>query len=139
MTTRFKRTIIDAVARIAALVLVMLLLAGAALTPAARPASQMEYPLLIAAILSTTVAIRQAFGSLEASLAVPTLILPPEKMSCRGTVGRRAIVGTPIFRPGRVTCRWKLPPGSHGKLLIGTISVTIHGKTVVKRFKQRIK
>ena len=37
-------------ARIAALVLVMLMLAGAALTPAARPAPRMEYPLLIAAM-----------------------------------------------------------------------------------------
>jgi hypothetical protein len=85
------------------------------------------------------VAIRHAFGSLEASLAVPTLILPPEKMSCRGRIGTRAVKGTPVFRPGRVTCKWKIPPGSRGKTLIGTISVTIHGKTVVKRFKQRIK
>jgi hypothetical protein len=126
-------------ARIAALVLVVALLAGAATTPDARPAPRTEYPLLVAAILSTTVAIRQAFGSLEASLAVPTLILPPEKMSCRGRIGTRAVKGTPVFRPGRVTCKWKIPPGSRGKTLIGTISVTIHGKTVVKRFKQRIK
>jgi hypothetical protein len=126
-------------ARTAAVVLVSLLLAGATLAPDARPAPRTEYPLLIAAITSTTVAISQAFGSLEASLAVPTLILPPEKMSCRGRIGTRAIKGTAVFRPGRVTCRWKFPRGSRGKLLIGTISVTIHGKTVVKHFKQRIK
>lgn len=126
-------------ARIAALVLVLALLAGATLTPEARPAPRTEYPILIAAIISTTVAISQTFGALEASLRVPSLILPPEKMSCRGRIGTRAVKGTAIFRPGRVTCRWKLPPGSRGKLLIGTISVTIHGKTVVKHFRQRIK
>jgi hypothetical protein len=126
-------------ARIAALVLVLLLLASAAMTPDARPAPRTEYPILIAAILSTTVAISQAFGGLEASLRVPSLILPPQKMSCRGTIGSRVIKGTPIFRPGRVTCRWKIPPGSRGKILVGTISVTINGKTVVKHFRQRIK
>jgi hypothetical protein len=126
-------------ARIAALVLVVALLAAAATTPDARPALRTEYPLLVAAILSTTVAISQAFGGLEASLAVPLMILPPEKMSCSGRIGTRAVKGTAIFRPGRVTCRWKLPPGSRGKLLIGTISITVHGKTVVKHFKQRIK
>jgi hypothetical protein len=126
-------------ARTAALLLVSLLLAAAVFTAPARPATRSEYPLLIGAILSTTVAISQAFGSLEASLAVPTLILPPEKTSCRGRIGTRAVKGTAVFRPGRVTCRWKLPPGSRGKLLIGTISVTIHGKTVVKHFRQRIK
>jgi hypothetical protein len=126
-------------ARFAALFLVLLLLIGGALTPDARPAPRSEYPLLVAAIASTTVAISQAFGGLEASLRVPSLILPPEKMSCRGRIGTRAITGTPVFRPGRVTCKWKLPRGSRGKILVGTISVTIHGKTVVKHFRQRIK
>ena len=109
------------------------------MTPDARPAPRTEYPILIAAILSTTVAISQAFGGLEASLAVPLMILPPEKMSCRGRIGTRAVKGTAVFRPGRVTCRWKIPPGSRGKILVGTISVTINGKTVVKHFRQRIK
>jgi hypothetical protein len=126
-------------ARIAALLLVLLLLAGAALTPDARPAPRMEYPLLLAAIASTTVAVGQVAGGLEASLRVPSLILPPQKMSCRGRIGLRPITGMPVFRPGRVTCRWKIPPGSRGKILVGTISVTIHGKTVVKHFRQRIK
>jgi hypothetical protein len=126
-------------ARFAALFLVLLLLIGGALTPDARPAPRSEYPLLVAAIASTTVAISQAFGGLEASLRVPSLILPPEKMSCRGRIGTRAITGTPVFRPGRVTCKWKIPRGSRGKTLVGTISVTIHGKTVVKHFRQRIK
>jgi hypothetical protein len=126
-------------ARFAALFLILLLLCGAALTPDARAAPRSEYPLLVAAIASTTVAISQAFGGLEASLRVPSLILPPEKMSCRGKIGTRAITGTPVFRPGRVTCKWKIPPGSRGKILLGTISVTIHGKTVVKHFRQRIK
>jgi hypothetical protein len=127
------------VARFAAPFLVLLLLFGAAVTPDARPAPRSEYPLLVAAIASTTVAISQAFGGLEASLRVPSLILPPEKMSCRGKIGTRAITGTPVFRPGRVTRRWKIPPSSRGKILVGTISVTIHGKTVVKHFRQRIK
>ena len=125
--------------RFAALFLVLVLLFGAALTPDARPAPRSEYPLLVAAIASTTVAISQAFGGLEASLRVPSFILPPEKMSCRGKIGTRAITGTPVFRPGRVTCKWKIPPSSRGKILYGTISVTIHGKTVVKHFRQRIK
>ena len=125
--------------RFAAPFLVLVLLFGAALTPDARPAPRSEYPLLVAAIASTTVAISQAFGGLEASLRVPSLILPPEKMSCRGKIGTRAITGTPVFRPGRVTCKWKIPPSSRGKILYGTISVTIHGKTVVKHFRQRIK
>jgi hypothetical protein len=126
-------------ARIAALFLVALLIAGAAFTPDARSAPRSEYPILVAAIASTTVAISQAFGGLEASLRVPSLILPPEKMSCRGRIGSRTITGTPVFRPGRVTCKWKIPPGSRGKILFGTITVTIKGKTVVKHFRQRIK
>src|SRR4030095_14357484 len=94
-------------------------LIGGALTPAARPAPRSASPLLVAAIASTTVAISQAFGGLEASLRVPSLILPPEKMSCRGGIGTRAITGTPVFRPGRVTCKWKIPQGSRGKILVG--------------------
>jgi hypothetical protein len=125
--------------RTAALVLVSLTLAAAVFTTPARPAPRSEYPLLISAILTTTVAIGQVVGSLEASLAVPSLILPPDKMSCSGRIGTRAVKGTAVFRPGRVSCRWKLPPGSRGKILYGTISVTIHGKTVVKHFRQRIR
>src|SRR5262245_28045684 len=109
--------------RTAALLLVSLTLAAAAFTTPARPAPQSEYPLLIGAIMTTTVAIGQVVGSLEASLSVPLLIVPPDKMSCRGRIGTRAVKGTAVFRPGRVSCRWKLPPGSRGKILYGTISV----------------
>jgi hypothetical protein len=126
-------------ARTAALLVVLALIAAAALAPDARPAPRMEYPIIIAAISSTTVAVSQLAGQLEASIRVPSLILPPQKMSCRATIGSRAIKGTAVFRPGRVTCRWKIPPGSRGKMMVGTISVTINGKTVVKRFKQRIR
>ena len=103
------------------------------------PGTGVQYPLLVAAIASTTVAIGQAFGGLEASLRVPSLILPPQKMSCRGRIGSRAITGTPVFRPGRRHVQVEDPPGSRGKILYGTITVTINGKTVVKHFKRRIR
>ena len=125
-------------ARIAALVLVLLLLAGAALTPAAHPTPRMEYPLLIAAISSTAMAIGQAFGQLDASIRVAAMIIPPQRITCRATIGSRALKGTSYFRPGRAGCRWAIPLGSKGKTAAGSVSVTINGKTVVKRFKKRI-
>jgi hypothetical protein len=126
-------------ARVAALVLVVVLLFGAALTPDARPAPKMEYPLLIAAISSVGVAIGQAFGQLDASIRVAAMILPPQRITCRATIGNRALKGTSYFRPGRAGCRWAIPLGSRGKTVTGSVSVRVNGKTVVKRFTKRIK
>jgi hypothetical protein len=124
-------------ARIAALTLVSLLAAAAA--PSARPAAEMEYPILVAAVVSTAVAVAQTGRQLEASVRVAAMIIPPQRITCRATLGTRALKGAPYFRPGRASCRWALPAGSKGKTAAGSIAVTINGKTVVKRFTKRIK
>lgn len=124
-------------ARIVALALVSLLAAAA--VPSARPAAQMEYPILVAAVASTAVAVAQTGRQLDASVRVAALIIPPQRVTCRATLGTHTLKGASYFRPGRAGCRWAIPPGSRGKTAVGSVSVTINGKTVVKRFKQRIK
>ena len=122
----------------AALVLVALLAAGAFARPA-QPAPRNEYPILVGAIATTAIAVAQSFGQLDASIRLTALLLPPDRIRCRATIGSRALKGTSYFQPGRAGCRWAIPRGSRGKLATGSVSVTIDGKTIVKRFKQRIK
>ncbi len=60
-------------------------------------------------------------------------------VACKGTVG-----GTPAqlqsrgFRQGSAFCAWRVPEGSSGKSLRGSIGVTLSGKTAKKAFALKI-
>jgi hypothetical protein len=60
------------------------------------------------------------------------------RVSCRVTVGGRAVRAVGRFGSGRPQCVVRVPAGARGKLLRGTLTVTFGGARVTKGFSYRI-
>ena len=61
------------------------------------------------------------------------------KVACSATVGRaRLRVQRSGFAQGAAFCAWRVPEGSSGKSLLGSIGVTLSGKTAKKAFALKV-
>jgi hypothetical protein len=61
-------------------------------------------------------------------------------VSCKATVGTRQLRSSTVVALGpAVTCSWRLPKGSTGKIIHASITVSLDGATVSKRFTAKIK
>lgn len=60
---------------------------------------------------------------------------------CRASAGGRALplLGAGGFFRGTVNCNWRLPKWARGKIVRGTVTVTVQGTTVVRAFSVRIR
>ena len=63
-----------------------------------------------------------------------------DDVTCAATVGRRALhAGSTVALGPAVGCAWRLPKKSRGKTLHASVTVTLDGATVTKKFTARIK
>lgn len=60
----------------------------------------------------------------------------PAKVSCRATLGGRALKGT---RSGYANCAWLLPRGARGKTLRGAVTLTSGSAAVTRSFSRRVR
>ena len=59
-------------------------------------------------------------------------------VTCSATITGVRIAEIHSLANGVASCSWNLPPSSKGKTLAGTISITVRGTTLTKRFSARI-
>ena len=59
-------------------------------------------------------------------------------ITCKGIVGGAKLRATHSLRHGVVTCNWKLPKTSKGKLFHGTVTITTQGATLTKTFTAKV-
>ena len=63
----------------------------------------------------------------------------PDRVVCRGNVGRRVLRATVRgIRDGAAACSWRIPLGTRGRVLNGTIVVGADGRSTTRRFAVRI-
>lgn len=60
-------------------------------------------------------------------------------ITCAATAGGRRLPATHSLANGVASCYWKLPRTAKGKLLHGTVTVTVQGTKLVKSFAVRIR
>ena len=56
------------------------------------------------------------------------------EIACTAQLGSKALAGTPRFVGPRVACTWRLPRGSQGKRLRGTVAVSFQGVEAKRSF-----
>jgi hypothetical protein len=61
------------------------------------------------------------------------------EIACSAKIGARAVSGRGRFAGERVACSFRLPRGTRGKRIIGTISVTFQGVVASRAFSARIR
>jgi hypothetical protein len=59
-------------------------------------------------------------------------------IACKAVVAGKRLASTHSFAGGVSTCAWVLPAKAKGKLVYGTISITVQGTTLTKSFTARI-
>jgi hypothetical protein len=90
--------------------------------------------------LATTSA--RSGGSLRAAMPVTRsdfdIPLDEGKVVCRASIAGKRLTGRGRFADDLVTCAWRLPKGSAGKRLSGSVAVTFQDVTAKRSFAVRV-
>jgi hypothetical protein len=60
-------------------------------------------------------------------------------VACKAVVAGKRLTATHSLANGVATCYWQLPETAKGKLLHGTVSITVQGTTLTKTFAVRVR
>ena len=63
----------------------------------------------------------------------------PDRVTCRATVGGRALTGRAVRLANGARCLWTLPATANGKRLTGSVSATASGKTLNRSFTATVR
>jgi hypothetical protein len=77
-------------------------------------------------------------AALEVTRSDFDIPLDEGRIACRANVAGRTIVGRGRFADELVTCVWRVPRGTTGKRISGSVAVTFQGVTAKRAFSMRV-